>query len=136
VTGAHDLHIVLDKSAVLDYLDGNVAVGEALTLLLDEVEPACFGVHLTTLAEADLAHEGEDLYQRTVTPLMAHVAFQPLTIDRDDMDELLEFARLLRSVEFAVALVAANKRDAVLLTRHTDLYVNPDGSQHERVVGI
>jgi hypothetical protein len=138
VTDPHGLHIVLDKSAVLDYLTGNIAVGEALTLLLDEIEPAYFGVHLTTLAEADLEQtdETEDAYLRTVKLLMAHVAFQPLTLDRNDMDELLELANDFGSVELATALVTATRYDALVLTKHQGRYADRDGAPHDRVIGI
>jgi hypothetical protein len=129
-----DLHIVLDKSAVLDYLAGNIAVGEALTLLLDEIEPAFFGAHLTTLADADLEQGGAD--PRTVRLLMAHVAFRPLTVDRDDMDDLLALAHTFGSVEKAAALTAANRHDALVLTKDPGRYLGPDGSPHVRVIGI
>lgn len=137
MTDRPNLHIVLDRSAVVDFLAGNIAVGEALTLLLDEIEPAFFGVHLATLAEAHLEQpEGDDPYLRTVKLLIAHVAFRPLHIDLDDMDDLLEFAHIFDSVDKAAALATATRYDALVLTKHVDGYVDLDGTPNDRVIGI
>jgi hypothetical protein len=136
----NELHLVLDKSAVLAFLAGSVEVGEAIALLLEESRPAEFGVHLTTVAEADFQRFREADHGAVGVSLLpmltGHVAFRALALMRDDLDGLVELTHRLRSVEMAAALVSATEFDALVLTAHPDHYVDADGEPHERVIGI
>jgi hypothetical protein len=132
------VQLILDRSAVTGYLNAELAVGEALALLLDEIEPTYFGVHLTTLAEADRAPTGdnEDPPHRTVHLLMEHVAFTPVYLAPGDMRRLLDLAEQFDSVELAAALVSAYYHNGFVLTAHPKRYANADGVVDPRVIGF
>jgi hypothetical protein len=142
VTDHSSIHLILDKSAVIAYMAGNIAVGEALALLLDEIQPAHFGIHLMTLAEADLVQDDDGVPPplRTVRLLMAHVAFRPLTLTLDEVEHLLDFSYAFKSAEMGAALASAYQHDAYVLTAHPDRYLryddNAELSTDERVIGI
>jgi hypothetical protein len=128
-----DLHLVLDRSAIAAFLDGSVAVGEAISLLLEESH-AQFGIHLYPLAE--VYRPARDGSPSLLPFLVGHIAFRTLNLSQHDLDHLLTLTNRFESAEMAAAMVSAEEHDALVLTAHPDRYIHADGSPHERVVGI
>lgn len=143
MTGQHPLHLILDESAVVAFVSrSNLAVGEALTLVLDEKEPTEFGVHITTLASAAVARRRQHPFGKpdedalTVETLTAHPAFRPLAVHPDDLDELVMLSRLMLSVDRAAALITAARHDCFVLTAEANLYDSAPDELRDRVIGF
>ena len=125
------VQLVLDGSAVRAYLaGGGVAVGEALALTLDD--GAAFGIHVTTLVTVEVARGAGDM---SVTLLMNHAAFRPLTVTAADYDPLVRLTGELGALEPAMVMLSAGEHDALVLTADGAAYSGlKDRATRDRII--
>ncbi len=137
------LQLILDESAVVSYLNRtSLAVGEALGLLLDEKDPAEFGVPVPIVASAAVAARRRGLASYDpasplpMDMLTGHPAFRPLGVGPEDLPNLLTLAQKATKLDCLLAMQAAVRHDCVLFTNDITGYAMLPEEYRERLIGF
>ncbi|GIH08585.1 hypothetical protein Rhe02_66520 [Rhizocola hellebori] len=117
------IRLILDTSAVAEYVKGSIHVGELLAELHDEAAEVRFAVPVTCLAEAGLAAVSPE----SLLLLASHQRAAVIPVSAERWRDLVNLTKLMGSVLHAAPfLVAINRDDCYLLTATPQRYPDTD----------